>query len=294
MEVYATGDAKALLQLNALKGARCWICGDATALLPGAAAPPRCDAALPSVPVTRIVGDYNHCAARLCHAMLKRLRQDAEQHLPDSTMTRTVTSTINAQRNRLQRTPTPGPNATAPSPTETMYISMARAFLSDPSHCRAICDVLRAVYGPESVPGTRLSMGDAFLALYLHVRAIWTAWRSRQPVTDAQMADLRDRARGIADLWTALHWQPTVWLHWTTCHMVDYMERHRTLACFSSIPTEARHRRFKRDVSATFHGYLSGRVPSRRAMANVMNLQALDAGLLLHHAQSHVGTEGQF
>ena len=105
---------------------------------------------------------------------------------------------------------------------------------------------------------------------------------------------MRLRVDRLADLWEALGWQPTVWLHWTLCHMVPYLERHRTLVFFSSIPTESRHRRFKRDVCQAFHGSMPGLLPNRRTMSNVLNLQALDAGLLHHHAHLHTGTDEEF
>ena len=61
---------------------------------------------------------------------------------------------------------------------------------------------------------------------------------------------------------------------------------HRNFYLFSSIPTERRNVEFKLDVTHCFKGWkLSQPHASRKGFALVLDLSALDVGILLHDAR---------
>ena len=75
-------------------------------------------------------------------------------------------------------------------------------------------------------------------------------------------------------------------MHWVVCHSHALAARHLNFYMFSSIPTERRNVEFKLDVTHCFKGWkLSQPQASTRGFALVLELAALDTGLLLEAAR---------
>ena len=87
-------------------------------------------------------------------------------------------------------------------------------------------------------------------------------------------------------LWLALGWKVSTWVHWVVrpSHALGML--HRNFYLFSSIPTERRNVEFNLDVAHCFKGWkLSQPHASRKGFALVLDLSALDVGILLHDAR---------
>lgn len=81
-------------------------------------------------------------------------------------------------------------------------------------------------------------------------------------------------------------------MHWVVCHSHALATRHLNIYLYSSIPTERRNVEFKLDVTHCFKGWkLSRPQASTRGFALVLELAALDAGLLLEAARKGRGKD---
>ncbi len=70
-----------------------------------------------------------------------------------------------------------------------------------------------------------------------------------------------------------------LWVHWLVAPIL--VQKWRNIACFSSIPTEYRHRAFKFDIQHSFLGNkLTRPLFARRGFAHVLHLHMLDLALL--------------
>ena len=75
-------------------------------------------------------------------------------------------------------------------------------------------------------------------------------------------------------------------MHWVVRHSHALGKLHRNFYLFSSIPTERRNVEFKLDITHCFKGWkLSRPHACVRGFAHVLDLSALDVGLLLHEAR---------
>jgi len=173
-------------------------------------------------------------------------------------MVRTVTDVIAAQRSTPQGTVA---EAHTTGKSEPMDIGMARKFFTTPEPCRAIADVLVR----------RLRARTAWRA-----RGRTWATPSRQSASTCDTSGARGgRARpGRTDRWrrcvcgwtvSADSWEALGGSRRSRC-TPDPLPHGPVPGTpsdawfFSSIPTESRHRRFKRDVCQAFHGSMSGRL----------------------------------
>lgn len=96
----------------------------------------------------------------------------------------------------------------------------------------------------------------------------------------------RALANHLGEIWGALGWKVSTWVHWTVCHSSALADLHLNFYLFSSIPTERRNVEFKLDVTHCFKGWkLSRPQASLRGFALVLELAALDKGLLLEAAR---------
>ena len=97
-------------------------------------------------------------------------------------------------------------------------------------------------------------------------------------------------ARHLGEIWSALGWKVSTWVHWVVCHSHALATRHLNFYMFSSIPTERRNVEFKLDVTHCFKGWkLSRPHACTRGFALVLELAALDIGLLLEAARTGGG-----
>ncbi len=93
-------------------------------------------------------------------------------------------------------------------------------------------------------------------------------------------------ATRLGEVWRALGWKVSTWVHWVVCHSHALARVNRNFYMFSSIPTERRNVEFKLDITHCFKAWkLSNPQASTRGFALVLNLHALDVGLLLYAAR---------
>ena len=99
--------------------------------------------------------------------------------------------------------------------------------------------------------------------------------------------DDRSRYRFLAtrfgDLWKAIGWKVSTWVHWIVRHSSALVDLHHSIYLFSSIPTERRNVEFKLDVTHCYKGWKMSRpYACTFGFAHVLDLSALDIGLLLY------------
>ena len=119
--------------------------------------------------------------------------------------------------------------------------------------------------------------------MLLHsLRGIHCLWHETKPLTQAQAASLQQHSAKLGESWGRLGWRSTPWVHWTCAHATALASHHHGLHRFSSVPTEQRHKGFKRDLSHCFRGG-STRSPhcNPGALLHLQRMYAVDLGLLL-------------
>jgi hypothetical protein len=93
-------------------------------------------------------------------------------------------------------------------------------------------------------------------------------------------------ATRLGEVWRSLGWKVSTWVHWAVCHSHALARVNRNFYMFSSIPTERRNVEFKLDITHCFKAWkLSNPQACTRGFALVLNLHALDVGLLLYAAR---------
>ena len=135
-------------------------------------------------------------------------------------------------------------------------------------------------------------MGRASITLHAVIHrmllSLWymeKCWSNKIGLTNKEVESYRRAVGRFVIDWRALHWQPTVWLHWTCVHSGWFAAEYRNFYIFSSIPTETRNVEFKMDIRLSFLGYkMSRSYFSARAFTHVPELDALDVGLQMRHA----------
>ena len=78
----------------------------------------------------------------------------------------------------------------------------------------------------------------------------------------------------------AFRWKPTPWVHWLCAHSEFVLTTYRTWSGFSSIPTQQRHKSFKRDLANTFQSCkYSDPQRCKGYLQRCIELEALDLGI---------------
>jgi hypothetical protein len=85
------------------------------------------------------------------------------------------------------------------------------------------------------------------------------------------------------------------WVHWTCAHSEFYITSYKTLYSFSSIPSEHRHQRFKRDLRNTCQAW-KHKDPVRCTgyLKRCVEMDALDQGLRALKCRRLVGQDTLF
>ena len=97
----------------------------------------------------------------------------------------------------------------------------------------------------------------------------------------------------LGQVWQCLGWKVSTWVHWVVRHSSALAKLHKNIYIFSSIPTERRNVEFKLDVTHCFKGWkLSQPRACVSGFALVLDLAALDVGLLLHKARKRGSKRG--
>ena len=104
------------------------------------------------------------------------------------------------------------------------------------------------------------------------VAGIHNVWRRRVDITTREVEDYARHVTTLRNCWLALKWKATPWVHWVLSHSSALIRELRNIFMFSSIPSEMRHKPFKRDLR---HCFLGGKhTAPRRAATGIAALVA--------------------
>ena len=119
-----------------------------------------------------------------------------------------------------------------------------------------------------------------------HLTIMYGMWSNRKLLTPGDLAVYTASLRRFHDSWVHLQWKPTLWVHWVCSHSAFFLNATNSLSAFSSIPTEYRHQKFKRDLKNTAQSfrYLNPDL-CKGYLQRVIELDALDMGLRLLELQ---------
>ena len=219
----------------------------------------------------------------------------------------------------------------------TLDLTGARLFAEDVHLHAQIVGFATSVDFLLSGPFGPLKFSVALTLLFSSLHGLHSLWKKKQTFTSADLVAYRGYATRFGQIWKALGWKVSTWVHWAVCHSPILADLHKNFYLFSSIPpiplfrnisalvrslvvplsswkpygtyvtfpanatqglllflkrgmnpTERRNSEFKLDVSHCFQGWkLTRPSASRHGFGLVLNLAALDAGILLHDAKQH-------
>lgn len=130
-----------------------------------------------------------------------------------------------------------------------------------------------------------LKSAMTFLLKLLHQLSAF--WRQKDPFRPSDLLTYRKVTEQFGALWKALGWKVSTWVHWVVRHSCALADLHLNFYIFSSIPIERRNVEFKLDVTHCYKGWkISRPYACTFGFGHVLNLAALDIGLLLHVASN--------
>ena len=142
--------------------------------------------------------------------------------------------------------------------------------------------------------GCPLNYGAATTLLLKTLHALHSLRRKKEKFDAQDFAAYTELTQGFGDLWKAFGWKTSTWVHWVVRHSSAFVNLHKNIYKFSSIPTERRNVEFKLDVTHCYKGWkISRPCACTFGFAHVLNLCALDKGLVLQGAKRRVGRKGR-
>ena len=287
-----SGDGKAMGAGNHKRGCVCWVCDRSTAEINSAFQPEDLDAGArfgavaACVPVSRRIGDVDHCASRVVTALVKRLQAAAALH--SQTANRNFRAYVADLKQEAKKIPVADRVRNTPVKEHTIDITTARLFLRDAElQSLLVATVETPTMGQLRWRGTgrwipvhrvvRLLVGAL---VYLHA-----VWRQRERASVEVCHQYEEHVYQLAGAWETFRWTVPTWVHWTIVHSTAVLKRWGNFVKFSSIPSEFRNRGFKMDVRHCFQGWkLSKPHITAWGLKHSINLDALDWGLRRHFA----------
>ena len=181
--------------------------------------------------------------------------------------------------------------------TGAVDLTGAKLFLRTPALHKRLTDLVRRLAPHTRVPcqGRELFWHTTFLLLLTHLEKMYKLWVEPKWLTPEQVTAYNSLVQKFAECWVALGWKPTLWVHWVCAHSGFVMGAYRTWYGFTSVPTEQRHKRFKRDLANTCQSwkYLNpGRC--KGYLQRCIELDALDLGLRVLDEKPHCPPETIF
>lgn len=242
---------------------------------------PRFGAFLRAIPPSNRIGDYVHCASRVVNIVLKRLVAEFPNR-SSGPLKQLIQECI------LISQGLPLPDRLAPRHTKegTLDLTASTLFITHiESHGRLVqCarDAPRIILFGNG----KLSIANAMAILLRTLHSLHAFWRQKKNLTPVDIQNYHALASRFGSLWRALGWKVSTWVHWVVRHSAALAALHQNFYLFSSIPTERRNVEFKMDVTHCYKGWKISRPhASRSGFAHVLNLSALDVGLLLYFAR---------
>jgi hypothetical protein len=161
-------------------------------------------------------------------------------------------------------------------------LTQAKNFMDNLDYHKQLVDSVRQ----NCADPVSFKNGQVGLHIPVHIiltlfRKLRSFWQQRTFLTPSDIATYTSHAREFGIAWKACGWNSTLWVHWLVEHSPILVQKWRNIACFSSIPTEYRHRAFKLDIQHSFLGNkLTRPLFARRGFAHVLHLHMLDLALL--------------
>lgn len=100
-----------------------------------------------------------------------------------------------------------------------------------------------------------LNLASAMTILLTSLHGLHSFWRKKETFSPNDLAMYHSQATRFGQIWHALGWKVSTWVHWTVVHSCALANHHRNFYLFSSIPTERRNVEFKLDVTHCFKGW---------------------------------------
>lgn len=126
----------------------------------------------------------------------------------------------------------------------------------------------------------KLVVGMVVSLLLSDLAAMYKHWNSKNTLGPQELVAYSVAIGRFRDLWKALEWKPTPWVHWVCAHSEYFLRTYRSWSAFSSVPTEHRHQGFKRDLKNTNQSFkYSCPELSTGYLRRCVELDALDLGL---------------
>lgn len=277
--MYAS-DGKGMAASNHARGRKCWLCQNKVEDMnpnPYIHGVLRYGAFLPTIPADRRIGDHVHATARIANIILGRLEGMNNANLTN--LIRNIRLSLSIEASQLSVEDRIGWRPRTPNQID---LSQAKLFINNLTHQSSIVDCIRQSDIPRVVYNERETCFHILVQIILSLfRKLRVFWHQRTILTPIEIDHYCSYAREFGLAWCACKWKSTLWVHWLVEHSPILVQRWRNIACFSSIPTEYRHRAFKLDIQHSFLGNKLNRpLFARRGFAHVLHLHLLDLSLL--------------
>jgi hypothetical protein len=168
--------------------------------------------------------------------------------------------------------------------TGTVDLTGAKVFLTKEDMRKKFTAKVEQLAGVAEVNsgGRRIRYFFVLSILLQNLATMYHYWACRDVLTPEALSAYSGALGRFVECWEGFAWKPTPWVHWVCAHSKAFMHTHLNWSVFSSIPTEHRHQKFKRDLRNTCqsHKFLN---PDRCRgfLQRVIELDALDMGLMV-------------
>jgi hypothetical protein len=158
----------------------------------------------------------------------------------------------------------------------------AKVFLTEEELQKRFAALVHQHAGDRTIvcQNRKVVVGMAVSLLLADLANMYKLWNSKTMLGPSDLSAYSVAIGRFRDLWKALEWKPTPWLHWVCAHSEYFLRTYRSWYAFSSIPTEHRHQGFKRDLKNTNQSF-KYKAPelSTGYLRRCVELDALDLGL---------------
>ena len=130
------------------------------------------------------------------------------------------------------------------------------------------------------VGGRPIRYHFALSILVQNLATMYSLWAAKHLLTAENLSCYAAAHGRFLECWQAFKWNGTPWVHWVCAHSKCFLATHRTWSAFSSIPSEHRHQKFKRDLRNTCQAWkFLNPDRCKGYLQRVIELDALDLGL---------------
>ena len=233
-------------------GRKCWLCnadlGDSEPVVTYPSV--RYGAFLRVIPPERRIGDYNHCAARVCNTILKRLLAMAEQvGLAPRRALLDLQQELEFEAEKIPAAERIAPRKIKPGKLD---LTQAKLLLQGSGGLmRKMVTVVQTNLTPHvtiTFQGSQVGLHVLVHRILVNLSNIHSSWRKKAFWTDSETALYIQSVKAFADGWDTCGWKHSPWVHWLVVHSGHLATMYRSFEAFSSIPCEHRHKGFKHDL----------------------------------------------